>query len=107
MPHIELDKTDAGLSRSAAPGDAITVELDEIPTSGYRWELDAYDPSVLEPDGDDFSPATDGTLGGGGTRRFRLKVVGSGTSQLKFVRRRAWEPGVVVQAFETTIEATS
>jgi len=107
VPHIELDKTDAGRSRSAAPGDAITVELDEIPTSGYRWELDGYDPSVLEPDDDDFSPATVGTLGGGGTHRFRLRVVGSGTSQLKFVRRRAWDPSGAVETFETAIEVTS
>ena len=107
MAHIELDQTDAGRSRPAAPGDAITLELDEIPTSGYRWELNGYDPSVLEPDGDDFSPATDGRLGGGGTRRFRFQVVRSGTSQLKFVRRRAWDPRGAVETFETTIEVTS
>lgn len=105
MAEIDLELADAGRSRAAAPGDLVIVRLDETPTSGYRWELDSHDPAVLQPDGDDYDPPPGDTLGGGGTRKFRFKVIRSGTSPLKLIRRRPWDADSEVEAFETTIDA--
>ena len=106
MAEIDLDKTDIGRPRAAHPGDVLTVRLDETPTSGYRWELDAHDPGVLQPLDDDYTPASGDLMGGGGTRVFRFEVVGFGTSPLKLIRRRPWDAASVVEEFETTIDAS-
>jgi len=106
MAEITLDMADTGRSRRAAPGDLVIVRLEETPTSGYRWEVGAFDPAVLEPEGDDFAPSTGAGIGGGGTREFRFRVVGLGADTLSLVRRRAWEPDTQpVEAFEATVQA--
>jgi len=107
VTQIDLDKGDIGRPRSVRTGDTLTLRLDETPTSGYRWELDSHDPAVLQPDGDDFEPPSGDTLGGGGTREFRFKVISSGTSSLKLIRRRPWDANSEVEAFETTISAAN
>ena len=105
MAKISLDGIETGRRIPARRGDVLSVRLDETPTSGYRWELDDHDAAVLAPEGDDFRPASGSTMGGGGTRQFRFKVIGSGTSPLKLVRRRPWDADSVAETFEATIEA--
>lgn len=105
MAEIRLDMADTGRSRRAAPGDLVIVRLDETPTSGYRWEVGAFDPAVLESEGDDFAPSTGAGIGGGGTREFRFRVVGAGDSSLRLMQRRAWEPDTdPVKTFAATVE---
>jgi predicted secreted protein len=106
MTEIGLDRTDAGRARAAAPGDTIVVALDESPTSGYRWAVDAVEPTVLTAVGDEYTPSSSG-LGGGGVHRFRFDVAGTGASRIRLALRRSWDPDSVVDTFETTIEATA
>lgn len=106
MAEIGLDGDDTGRRIQAQPGDVLILRLDETPTSGYRWDLGDLDPAVLAHAGDEFSPASADTVGGGGTRVFRFTVIGPGTSPLKLVRRRPWAPDSIVEAFEATIDAT-
>jgi inhibitor of cysteine peptidase len=105
---IHLDTAAAGLAISTSPADRLIVRLDETPTSGYRWEVEALDPAVLEPAGDEFIPAADGAFGAGGTREFRFGVVGPGSTSLRLVRRRPWEPSeAAAETFEATIDSTA
>jgi inhibitor of cysteine peptidase len=106
LAEIDLDGNVTGRSIAARPGDVLILRLEETPTSGYRWELDDHDPGVLAPAGDEFSPDSGDTMGGGGIRRFRFTVVGPGISPLKLVRRRPWAADSVVEAFEATVDAT-
>ena len=105
MTEIGLDQTDAGRSRAAAPGDTVVVALDETPTSGYRWVVDAFEPAVLAVAGDEFTPSSS-ALGGGGAHRFRFDVVGAGSSRLRLILHRPWDPGSIVDTFETTVDVT-
>jgi inhibitor of cysteine peptidase len=106
MAEIVIDLSGSGTSVVAAPGDDVVIRLDETPTSGYRWAVDSVDDSVLEAAGDEFTPATDSTMGGGGTREFRFRVVGPGDGRLKLTRRRAWETDSPdAESFEATIHA--
>ncbi|WP_422769684.1 protease inhibitor I42 family protein [Plantactinospora sp. WMMC1484] len=103
MPRLDLTGADAGRSYPAAPGDLVVVELDETPSSGYRWQLDEVDAHVLAPAGDSFRPAGAGS-GGTGTRQLRFTVVGAGRTSVRLALRRGWEtPGQPVRRFEVTI----
>jgi inhibitor of cysteine peptidase len=107
VARVDLDLTDAGRSRSASPGDLVVIGLDETPTSGYRWEVDEFDPAVLRPAGDDFRPASGAGIGGGGVREFRFTVVGPRRGAVRLALRRAWErESAPVERFEATIDAT-
>jgi inhibitor of cysteine peptidase len=107
MAEVVLERAAAGTALSVAPGDSVVVRLDEIPTSGYRWEVQDFDGRVLQPAGDDFITAAGGAVGGGGLREFRFRVVGPGTSELRLIRRRPWEPETAaVDELVATIDAS-
>jgi Predicted secreted protein len=104
VTNIEVDEDGATQPHPASPGDHVVIRLAESPSSGYRWQLDAYDPAVLKPAGDEFVPAADAMTGGGGTRVFRFAVVSSGHSDVALSLRRAWERGMAAaQQFQTAI----
>jgi len=104
---IELAGTDAGQVRSAGSGDTVLVRLAETPASGYRWEIDGYEPAVLVPSGSEFRPPTGTGMGGRGTRELRFAVVGPGRSLLRLALRRYWEePLTSAERFEVTLVVT-
>jgi inhibitor of cysteine peptidase len=106
MAEVILEVGGGGTSLSVAPGDSVLVRLEEIPTTGYRWEVKEYDNEVLHAVGDEFIPASGGALGGGGHHEFRFRVVGPGKSDLRLIRRRSWEPETAaVDELNATIEA--
>lgn len=107
MAEINLDKGDAGRAHSASPGDTVVIRLPETPTSGYRWQVDAFDPAVLKPAGDAFLPPAGPGMGGRGIRELRFAVVGRYASGVKLALRRPWEgESSAVERFEATIDAT-
>ncbi len=107
MATFNLDRTGAGRSLSVARGDTVVVRLDEIPTSGYRWEVAGIDPNVLQLSGDEYIPSARAGIGGGGQRELQFAVVGPGQSELRLIRRRSWEPETeAVEELRATIIAT-
>jgi predicted secreted protein len=101
---IHVDEGNAKEQHRASPGDHVVIRLAETPTSGFRWELDEYDSEALQPAGDEFAPASDDRMGGGGTREFRFVVAGVASSDVSLSLRRAWETGTAAaQHFRTTI----
>lgn len=104
MATVEVDESSAAAPHQASPGDHVVIRLPESPSSGYRWQLDTYDPGVLTPAGDAFEAAADALTGGGGTREFRFVVERSGHCDLALSLRRAWETdAAAVQRFQTAI----
>jgi len=101
---IEVGEGNAKERHRASPGDHVVIRLPETPTSGYRWQLDEHDTAVLQPAGDEFTPAADAQTGGGGTREFRFVVASAASSDVSLSLRRAWETGkTAAQHFRTTI----
>lgn len=92
MAEVVLDRASAGQTLSVASGDTVVVRVDETPTSGYRWEVADFDPTVLKLDDDAFTPAAGDRVGGGGRHEFRFRVVGPGETGLRLMQRRSWEP---------------
>ena len=68
----------------------LVVKLDANPTTGYEWTFQ-IDGSAVQPDGDEFVPASDGAqpkTGVGGVREFNFKADGSGEATLTFTYAR-------------------
>jgi predicted secreted protein len=107
VAEIELGPADAGATRAVSEGDELIVGLDETPTSGYRWAVDAIDPSVLEVVGDEFTPPAPGPLGGSGRHEFRFRVIGTGSSPIRLVLARAWDPTAAADTYETAVDASA
>ncbi|HEX9236706.1 MAG TPA: protease inhibitor I42 family protein [Actinomycetota bacterium] len=106
MAEVALSKAEAGGVSAARVGDDVSVRLEEIPTSGYRWELEHVDHQVLAPAGDEFIAEGAGR-GAGGDRVFRFHVAKPGRTDVRLKRWRPWEGDTsVVERFEATVEAT-
>jgi inhibitor of cysteine peptidase len=101
---IEIDEDGAAAPHPAARGDHVVIRLPESPSSGYRWQLDTYDKTVLQPAQDEFVGASDAMTGGGGTRVFRFVVESSEHTDVALSLRREWEAEVAaVRLFRTAI----
>jgi|SRR5215212_2526858 predicted secreted protein len=73
-------------------GDTIRVILEELATTGYRWQIVFVDNEILSVLGSEYLPYPGNTIGGGGSRVFMFKAKSFGTTTIKFTLRRAWEP---------------
>ncbi len=74
-----------------APGEAVTLELPEVPTSGYRWRVVAGaggDDDLLDLAASQTRPADAGRLGGQALRELELRAKTCGQSLLRLELRR-------------------
>jgi inhibitor of cysteine peptidase len=101
---IEIDEASATQPHPAAPGDRVVIRVAESPTSGFRWQVDDFNPAALEAAGDDYLPADDAKTGGGGTREFHFVVRSGDRSDVALSLRRSWETDkAAAQHFHTSI----
>lgn len=78
---------------SVVAGDVLVVDLDETPSSGYRW--DAQVPDGMTVLGDEWhAPANDG-IGGQGIRRFWFSADAPGHAVVALEQSRPWRADVV------------
>jgi inhibitor of cysteine peptidase len=95
-----------GVSR----GSKITIELNENPTTGYKWILTRSDGVFLAPEGDVFLIGDQVGIGAGGVRQFFFRAKGAGPTVIRFVQKRLWESneqgvGYFSLSFEISKEA--
>ena len=72
-------------------GAKITIELNENPTTGYRWAISSIDKVFLLPEGDEFLPPKQKSPGAGGLRRFLFRAKDAGSTVLTLINKRAWQ----------------
>ncbi|PYP85554.1 MAG: peptidase inhibitor I42 [Candidatus Angelobacter sp. Gp1-AA117] len=80
---------DSGKTLHVPAGDEIQVQLEETPTTGYRWQVAGIDDGVLSPQGSSFSPGT--AIGAAGMRTFVFRAERPGTATLNLRLQRPWE----------------
>jgi len=103
---VRIDAANADAPHTANVGDVVVIRLHETPTSGFRWQLDSFDPDVLENSGDEFVPDPESRTGGGGTRVFRFLMRQTDPTDLALSLRRPWETDTSpTESFRTVINA--
>ena len=91
----------------AQVGDGLRMTLNEVPSSGYRWQLRAGE--ALQIDHDEFVPASSGdalVVGGEGSRVFDISAPRAEQAVLRCVLARQWEQGEPADEFEVVVDAT-
>lgn len=102
---VELTEEQDGGLVALIVGDLVRVQLDGNPTTGYTWEPDQLDTSLLQLTGQpDFAQRTD-LPGGGGSYTFTFKALKAGTGHLRLIYHRTFEKGVAPQRiFDVTVD---
>ncbi|POX39719.1 hypothetical protein C3486_17080 [Streptomyces sp. Ru73] len=69
---------------SVSPGERFVIELDDNPSTGYRWSIEspAPDPDVLKPAGSHYDADEPVVTGSGGTRYLEFQAVRAGRTEL-------------------------
>lgn len=101
---VAITKGDAGRTIRVSAGQRVVLELEDISTTGYRWEFSPPDGSVLSLETNEFLPHPG--VGGGGIRRLTYLAVKPGQYQISLRLKRDWETSPIDQ-FQVFIIVTS
>jgi inhibitor of cysteine peptidase len=99
-----LTGSDNGKTIQAHVGDEIDIALDSNPTTGYRWEIEKSDATLLTLKQSNFS-ASNSSAGSGGTQTltFEAKSAGTINLQLKYWRSFVGDKSIT-RRFAVTIQ---
>jgi inhibitor of cysteine peptidase len=98
-----LTLADNGARVNVRVGELIALQLDENPTTGFRWVLLPTMGATVESDR---MSDTGGTPGAGGQRLLSLRVLQQGKHQLQLRCERPWEgAATAITTFKLTLLA--
>ncbi len=101
---VTLTQKDAGTTVHVKQGSVLNITLEGNPTTGYTWEVVPGGSGVLEQQGEPAFKADSSALGSGGMMTLQFKATQTGTTALKLIYHRTFEPNVApLQTFEATI----
>jgi predicted secreted protein len=84
-------ESDNGKSITLTKGQVIKVQLNENPTTGYRWEPTVS--SGIQVTDDTYVTSASRRMGAGGIHTWTLKITGSGDQHFNAEYKRSWESG--------------
>jgi len=92
MTAVKLDKGGRE-TKTVRPGDVVEIRLPAIPGTGYSWQIEAPDPTVLSLVGKHFeNKSNDAPRAGAPVDQvITLKAVGEGQAEIRLSYRRPWE----------------
>ena len=92
---VKIDESANGTAVNLEAGQTLIVALKSNPTTGYDWQVDEVDESVVKLVTQEFKPASDpNRLGAPGQTEFQFQAAGAGTTSLRLIYVRSWEEGV-------------
>ncbi len=92
MSEIFVTRHDNGRIIEAHPGDVIMFRLEENLTTGYGWEVETVEGSMVELIESTYVEAPGKALGRGGTRVLRFVAKSPGSQEVRLRLRRPWDP---------------
>ena len=91
MPEtITLTAADQGVAQDAVVGQNVLLQLDENPSTGYRWALEASPPEAIEVLATRWVARAGGGVGAAGKREFQLRTKAPGEIRLNLKLWREW-----------------
>lgn len=87
MATLEISEAELGRALTLAPGDELVLDLNERPSTGYRWAIEQIDPAVLAAKESDYR-AQGSVPGAATTRRMLFVAVATGLTALRLKRAR-------------------
>jgi len=104
---VAVTEKEAGSTVNLGKGDVLEVILVGNPTTGYSWEPQALDTTILKQKGDwDFEAdnTTPGFVGSPGKITMRFEALGAGQTTLKLVYHQSFDPSTPpAETFEVTV----
>jgi inhibitor of cysteine peptidase len=101
---VTIAQKDAGTTIHVKQGSLLNVTLEGNPTTGYTWEVAPGAGAGLEQQGEPEFKADSSALGSGGMMTLQFKAAQTGTTDLKLIYHRTFEPNAApLQTFEVTI----
>jgi inhibitor of cysteine peptidase len=91
---LPIETPAADRSLRLAPGARATVELEENPSTGYKWQLDRAGSSnlaIVRITDRGFSGGGGKRLGAPGVHRWTVEGLKPGSARILFVYQRSWE----------------
>jgi predicted secreted protein len=111
IPAAVQAQTGTATTLRLARGEAATIELQENPSTGYKWQIAQQGSSKLEivaisdlgfgPGG---SPGQKALLGAPGQHRWKIEALAAGHATVTFIYLRAWEKVPPTRRHEVTID---
>lgn len=96
-----LNNQDQGRTVEVKAQSVVTVRLDENPSTGYRWNIEADE--GLELVGESFERSGE-AIGAGGVRVFQFRALEAGSHRLSIRKWRDWEgENSIIERFYATI----
>lgn len=106
MRYIRVSEKDNGESYALYLGNTIEIELPENPTTGYIWEEESSDPSILQVDSTfvEKTKSRKKDPGKGGIRKIVVSAKKYGKAEVNVYLRRTWEQNEVpIKHFKVTV----
>ncbi len=90
---IKLDEGDSGKTVELNSGDVVEITLKANASTGYKWELENPDSTVIRKIQENYTRKAEGEklVGGGGFFVVKFQAAAPGTAELKMVYRRPFE----------------
>ena len=105
MSEIVVTQHDQGSIFEAHRDDVIVFRLEENLTTGYGWEVEAVDGTVVELIESTYVEAPGMAMGRGGTRVLRFVARSPGSQEIRLRLRRPWDPpDRALEHLEVTIQ---
>ncbi len=90
MGLIQITQNSGNESIQVSAGDTIRLQLPESPTTGFRWEIKAYDKDNLKLMKDEFILNAPTGIGGGGIRIFEFIVNKKTQGAIQLENKQNW-----------------
>lgn len=103
MSEITLSNADNGKTIQIKPGQTLTLQLTENPTTGYRWSIAPFNDQLLKLTDDRFDLPKSSAMGSGGQRILTFTATRPGQVNLTINQKREWEDSAV-ESFSLVLE---
>jgi inhibitor of cysteine peptidase len=87
---LHVDESQNGIEIALQPGETLEIELNENPTTGFRWALESVGVPACILVEDSYESSTV-TPGAGGSHRWQFQAVQIGEGRIALRYRRPWE----------------